>query len=64
MKVVVLANDTLKTQFIFDAPHKTDASHTTMVKNPHFSIKALGKADRPVPKVIPDHEVQGASQHH
>ncbi len=64
MKVVVLANDTLKTQFIFDAPPETDASHTTMVQNPHFSIEALGKADKPVPEVIPDHEVQSSPQHH
>lgn len=65
MKVVVVANDTLKTQFIFDAPAQTDASHTTMVQNPHFSIEALGKADQAVPQVIPDHEVQGSSpQHH
>jgi len=64
MKVVVLADDTLKTQFIFDAPPETDASHTTMVQNPHFSLEALGKADQPVPKVIPDHEVQSSPQHH
>lgn len=64
MKVVVLANDTLKTQFIFDAPPETNASHTTMVHNPHFGIKALGKADKPVPKIIPDHEVQDSHQHH
>ena len=64
MKIVVLADDTLKTQFIFDAPPETDASHTTMVQNPHFSLEALGKADQPVPKVIPDHEVQDSPQHH
>jgi hypothetical protein len=58
MKVVVLANDTLKTQFIFDAPLESDASHTTLVRNPHFSIEALGKADQPVPVLNPDHEVQ------
>lgn len=64
MKVVVLADDTLNTQLIFDAPAETDASHTTMVQNPHFSIEALGKADQPVPQVIPDHEVQDSHQHH
>jgi len=64
MKVVVLANDTLKTQLIFDAPPETNASHTTMVQNPHFSIEALSMADNPIPEVIPDHEVQSPHQHH
>lgn len=64
MKVVVLANDTLKTQFIFDAPPESNASHTTMVQNPHFSLEALGKADQPVPQVLPDHKVQDTPQPH
>ena len=64
MKVVVLANDTLKTQFIFDAPPETNASHTTMVQNPHFTIEALGKAEQPVPHINPDHQVQDSQQAH
>ena len=62
MEVVVLANDTLKTQFIFDAPPARSSSHTTMVKNPHFTFEAIGRDGKPVPVVIPDHEVQDS--HH
>ena len=57
-EVVVLKNDNVKTTFTFDAPPETNASHTTMVENPHYSIEALGKADQPVPEIDPDHEVQ------
>ncbi len=67
MKVVVLANDTLKTQFIFDAPPKRNNSHTTMVDNPHFTFKAIGRDGKKVPDVIPDledHEVQDSPHHH
>ncbi|MDT7042743.1 carboxypeptidase regulatory-like domain-containing protein [Candidatus Nitronereus thalassa] len=64
MKVVVLANDTLKTQFIFDAPPIRKNSHTTMVKNPHFSFDAIGRDGKIVPDVIPDHEVQNTPHHH
>ena len=64
MKVVVLANDTLKTQFIFEAPPARNNSHTTMVKNPHFSFEAIGRDGKVVPDVIPDHEVQDPPHHH
>ena len=64
MKVVVLANDILKTQFIFDAPPERNNSHTTLVDNPHFTFKAIGRDGKPVPEVIPDHEVQPPDHHH
>jgi len=67
MKVVVLANDTLETKFVFDAPPPRRNSHTTMVDNPHFSFEAIGRDGKKIPEVIPDHEVQAPApphQHH
>jgi len=63
MQVVVLPNDSLKTQFIFDAPPETHDAHTTMVENPHFSIDAIGREGE-TPEVVTDHEVQGHMAHH
>lgn len=57
MQVTVLANDTVKTQFVFEAPPETRASHTAMVNNPHYSIKAVGREGN-TPNIIVDHEVQ------
>ena len=64
MKVVAVANDTLKTKFVFEAPPQRNNSHTTMVDNPHFTFKAIGRDGKPIPKVVPDHEVQEAPHHH
>mgnify|MGYP003324984702 FL=1 len=64
MKVVVLANDMLKTKFVFDTPPQRNDSHTTMVDNPHFTFKAIGRDGKTIPKVVPDHEVQDLSLIH
>jgi len=64
MQVVVLANDTLSTKFVFDTPPARKNSHTTMVDNPHFTFKAIGRDGKKIPDVIPDHEVQAPHHHH
>lgn len=54
MRVVVLADDTLKTRIEFEAPTKEQSRHTTLVEKHHFGLGALGE---PL-EIRPTHEVQ------
>ncbi len=54
MKVVVLADETLKTRFEFEASTNYQSRHTTLVEKPHFGLGALGE---PL-DIKPTHELQ------
>ena len=57
MKVVVLANETLKTKFTFENPRDKRMAHNTMDPNYRFGVKALEREGRKIDIQV-THETQ------
>ncbi len=57
MKVIVLADETLRVRFEFENATDRRMAHTTMVENPHFGIGTLDTFGERI-TIHPNHEIQ------